>query len=50
MPVYWEQIASGVQVENFNSKEDDEDYEIQKPKMNNVEDEKQIKDLVMNTK
>ncbi len=37
-------------MENFNSKEDDEDYEIQKPKMNNVEDEKQIKDLVMNTK
>jgi hypothetical protein len=30
MSVYWEQRASGVQVENSDMKEEDEYYEIQK--------------------
>jgi hypothetical protein len=35
-------------VENFDTKEGDEDYEIQKPQMKNVEDEKQSKNHVVN--
>jgi len=31
MPIYWEQSASGVQEANFDTKEDDEGCEIQKP-------------------
>ncbi len=45
MPIYWEQSACGVWVENFDMKED---YEIQKPHMKNVEDEEQSKDPTVN--
>ncbi len=31
MLIYWEHNASGVHMENFDTEEDDEDYEIQKP-------------------
>ncbi len=31
MSIYWEQNVGGVQAENFDTKEDDENYEIQKP-------------------
>jgi hypothetical protein len=40
MPLYWEQNVGGIQVENFNMKEDNEDYEILKPLINNAKDEK----------
>jgi hypothetical protein len=40
MPLYWEHNVGGIQVENFNTKEDSEDYEILKPLMNNAKDEK----------
>jgi hypothetical protein len=33
MLVYWEQSAARVQVENFDTEEEDEHYEIQKPHM-----------------
>jgi len=49
MPLYWEYSAGGVQAKNFDMKEDDEDCEIQKLHMKNVEGEKQIKDLTVNT-
>ncbi len=49
MPIYWGQSVGGIQVENFDIKVDDEDYEIQKPHMKNVKDEEQIKDPTMNT-
>jgi hypothetical protein len=39
MPIYWEHNACGVWVENFDMKEDYEDYKIQKPHMKNVENE-----------
>jgi hypothetical protein len=31
MPIYWELSAGGIQAKNFDTKEEDEDYEIQKP-------------------
>ncbi len=49
MPIYWEQSASGIQQANSDTKEDDEGCEIQKPQMKNVEDKKQIINLVVNT-
>ncbi len=39
MLVYWEQNASEVQAENSDMKEEDENYEIQKPHMQNTKDE-----------
>jgi hypothetical protein len=33
MPIYWEKSASGVEVENCDTEEEDEDCEIQKPQM-----------------
>jgi hypothetical protein len=39
MLIYWEQNACGVHVENSNTKEEGEDCEIQKPHMQNIEDE-----------
>jgi hypothetical protein len=48
MLVYWEQSASGVQEVNFDTKEDNEGCEIQKPHMKNVEDKKQIIDPTVN--
>ncbi len=38
MLVYWEHSASGIQEVNFDTKEDDERCEIQKPHMKNDED------------
>ncbi len=49
MPLYWEQSASGVLVENSDTEEEDEDCEIQKPQMQNIEDEEQMEDPVVNT-
>jgi hypothetical protein len=31
MPIYWEKSAGGVYAENSDTKEEDEDCEIQKP-------------------
>ncbi len=49
MPIYWEQNASGVQVKNFDTEEEDEDCEIQKSQTQSIKDEKQMKDLTINT-
>ncbi len=49
MPIYWGQSVGGVQAKNFNTEEEDEDYEIQKPHMQSTEDEEQMEDLVINT-
>ncbi len=49
MSIYWGQSVGGIQVENFDIKVDDEDYEVQKPHMKNVKDEEHIKDPTMNT-
>ncbi len=49
MPIYWEHNASGVQAEDFDMDKEDENYEIQKPQINNIKDEEQMKDLVVNT-
>jgi hypothetical protein len=49
MSVYWEYSAGGLKEENYNTKEENEDCEIQKPHMQNTEDEKQMEDLVINT-
>ncbi len=46
---YWGQSVVGVQVENFDMEEEDEDYEIQKPQLQHNEDEKQMKNLAINT-
>lgn len=48
MPIDWEHNASGVQVQDSNTEEEEEDYEIQKPQMQNIEHEEQIKDHVIN--
>jgi hypothetical protein len=37
MPIYWEQSVSGVQEANFDTEDDNEGCEIQKPHMKNVE-------------
>ncbi len=39
MLIYQEQNVGGVHDENFDTKEEDEDYEIQKPQMYNIKDE-----------
>jgi hypothetical protein len=31
MPIYWEKNASGFQMENFDTEEEDENGEMQKP-------------------
>ncbi len=49
MPVYWEQNMGGLQAENYNTEEEDEECETQKPQMQNIEDEKHMKDLTVNT-
>ncbi len=49
MLIYQEQSVSGVQAKNSNTKQNDENYEIQKPQVKNVAYEEQIKDLVVNT-
>ncbi len=36
MPVYWEQSASKIQMKIFNTKEEDEGCEMQKPQMQSV--------------
>ncbi len=48
MLIYWEQNVGGIQVENFNIEEENEDYEIQKPYMQSMKDEKQMEDLAIN--
>ncbi len=49
MPIYWEQNVGGVQEANFDTEEDDDGCEIQKPQMKNDEDKKQVTDPTMNT-
>jgi hypothetical protein len=49
MLVYWEKSASGVQEANFDTEEDNDKFEIQKPHMKNDEDKKHFMDLVVNT-
>ncbi len=49
MLVYWEHSACGVQAENSDTEEDNEDCEIQKPRLKNAEYEEQIKDLEVKT-
>ncbi len=49
MLIYWEQSASGVQVVNFDTKEDKEECEIQKPHMKNVKNKEQITNPMVNT-
>jgi hypothetical protein len=49
MLIYWEDNVGGVQVEDFDMDKEDEDCEIQKPHIQNIEDEEQMKDLVVNT-
>ncbi len=49
MLIYWEQSVGGVQEANFDTQEDDEVCEIQKPQMKNDEDKEQIIDPIMNT-
>ncbi len=49
MPIYWEKSVGGVQVENFDTEEEDENYEIQKPQLQSIEDEKQMEDPMVNT-
>ncbi len=49
MLVYQEQSVGGVQAKNSDTKQDDENYEIQKPQVKNVVDEEQIKNPTMNT-
>ncbi len=44
MLVYQEQSANGVQVENFDTEEEDEDCEIQKPHMLSTKDEEHMED------
>jgi len=39
MSIYWEQNVGGVHAENSDMKEEDEDYEIQKPQMQNTKDD-----------
>ncbi len=39
MPIYWEQNVGGFQAKNFNTEEDNEDCEIEKPQMKNAKDE-----------
>ncbi len=48
MPIYQEQSGGGVQVENFDM-EEDEDYEIQKPKMQSIENKEQMEDPTIKT-
>ncbi len=49
MSIYWEQNVGGVQAENFDTKEKDEDREIQKPHIQSTKDEQQMKDPTINT-
>jgi hypothetical protein len=49
MPIYWKQSASGVQMKNSNAEEENKSSEMQKPQMQNIEDEEQMENLVVNT-
>jgi hypothetical protein len=49
MSIYWEQNVGGVHVENSDMKEEDEDYEIQKPQMQNTKYDEQMEDPTINT-
>ncbi len=48
MSVYWEQNVGGVYGNFFDTKEEDEDREIQKPQIHNIEDEQHMKDPMVN--
>jgi hypothetical protein len=48
MLVYWEKNASGVYKANFDTEENDERCQVQKPQMQNDEDKKQITNSTMN--
>jgi hypothetical protein len=48
MPVYWEQSMGGFEVEDSNTKVEDEDCDIQKPQIQSNEDEKLMEDLAVN--
>ncbi len=45
MQKYCEQSANGVQAKFFDTQEENEDYKIQKPQMQNIHDEKKWKIL-----
>jgi hypothetical protein len=49
MLVYWEDSACGLQVKDFDSEVEDEDYLTQKPKIQRNEKKEQMKDLEVNT-
>ncbi len=49
MPIYQDQSVGGIQEVNFDTEEEDEGCEIQKPQMKIDEDKKQITNLAMNT-
>jgi hypothetical protein len=40
MPIYWEQSSNKIQEADFDTKEEDERCEIQKPQMKNAKDKK----------
>jgi hypothetical protein len=48
MLVYWEQSISRVHVKFFDTKEEDEDCERQKPQMQSTKVEEQMEDLAIN--
>ncbi len=48
MLIYWEKSANGVLEANFDTKEDNEGCQLQKPQMKNDEDKEQIIDLTVN--
>ncbi len=49
MPIYWEHSANGVQAKDFDTDKENADCEIQKPQIQSLEDEEQMKDLVIDT-
>ncbi len=49
MRMYLEQSAGGIQVENFDTEEEEEDFEIQEPQMQSTKDEEHMEDPMVNT-
>jgi hypothetical protein len=48
MPMYWEHNTCGLQAEDFDMEVEDENYEIQKPHIQNNEDVEHMEDLIIN--
>jgi hypothetical protein len=48
MPIYWGKNVGGVEEANFDTEEDDDECEIQKPHMKNDENKEQITDPMVN--